>query len=195
MYTSYETRSEIAILRKKKADRLTKFVRDITCREWRKSHLTLGVLHIACSVQRLLPQRVDIKTARICWNVCRWVIIWQNLTHWFVRHCSAKLYVILVVVMMMMMMMMMMMIIRLCWTLCVPCPCIKCFYFYDKPANSRLQIYNSKWFYRTFFVRLFVYLCWLVIIHPDDGHTSDRNRLVKNHNMWLNIYRSWVCGS
>jgi len=29
--------------------------------------------------------------------------------------------------------------------------------------------------------------CILVLRHPDDGHKSDQNMLVKNNNMWLNI--------
>lgn len=30
--------------------------------------------------------------------------------------------------------------------------------------------------------------CILVVKHPDDGHGSDRNVLVKNNNLWFSIF-------
>ena len=43
--------------------------------------------------------------------------------------------------------------------------------------------HNTKWFYHTF-VYIYLYTeCMLVITHPNDGHRSDRNMLVKNNNM------------
>jgi hypothetical protein len=42
------------------------------------------------------------------------------------------------------------------------------------------------------FVQLFVYLFILFISHPDDGHRNSRNMLVKNNDMYLNIFMN-VC--
>ena len=41
-----------------------------------------------------------------------------------------------------------------------------------------------------------IYFCTIIIMYclyfyhkpPDFGHSSDRNMLVKNNNIWLNIY-------
>ena len=43
--------------------------------------------------------------------------------------------------------------------------------------------YNTKWFYHRFVYNYLCTDCILVLTHPDDGHSSDRNMLVRNNNM------------
>ena len=42
-----------------------------------------------------------------------------------------------------------------------------------------------KWFYRTFLYNYLYFDCILVTRHPNGGHRSDRNMLIKKNNMWL----------
>jgi hypothetical protein len=71
---------------------------------------------------------------------------------------------------------------------------------YNKNTINIQIIVKNVWYYTLFmnqmchqvvlsyiFVRLFVY--WLYSYHkpPDYGHSSDRKKLVKNSDIWLNI--------
>ena len=53
--------------------------------------------------------------------------------------------------------------------------------------EKKKEGYKIKWFCHTFLCTLFVTDCILIVRHPDDGHRSDRNMLVKNKFMSLKV--------
>ena len=70
-------------------------------------------------------------------------------------------------------------------------------YLHDKTTNTQFNhilysspTYKNIWQHQVvlshIFIQLFYIDCILVIQHPDDGHRSDRNMLLKNNNTWLN---------
>jgi hypothetical protein len=72
-------------------------------------------------------------------------------------------------------------------------------YLHDKTTNTKFNhvlysspTYKNVWQHQVvlsyIFTQLFYIDCILVIQHPDDGHRSDRNMLLKNNNTWLNMF-------
>ena len=57
------------------------------------------------------------------------------------------------------------------------------------PLDSLLSIKcQIQWFYHTFLYNYLYIKCMLVVWHSGDGCRSDGNMLVKNSNMWLNMF-------
>jgi hypothetical protein len=58
---------------------------------------------------------------------------------------------------------------------------------YDVTLDLCIKCYTKLNYHKGLYNYLYIG-CILVMRHPDDDHRNEHNMLVKNNNMWLNIY-------